>query len=72
MWYMLVVWYNMGKTPYVVWYVGGMVREKHRIRYGMLAVWHDGTVSWMYSMAKFALWYDMVQYMRSVKVEYVV
>ena len=40
--------------------VGGMVREKHGMWYGTLAVWYDGTVSWIYYMAKHRMcvvWY---------------
>ena len=53
-----------------MWYgiVGGMVREKHSMWYRTLAVWYDGTVSWICYMAKFA-WYGMFQYIRSVRVE---
>ena len=51
---MLEVWY-MRKTPYVVWYVLTVWYEKkHSIWYGTFSVWHHGTVSWMYYMAKFA------------------
>ena len=52
--------------------VDGMVREKHSIRYGMFAVWYHGTVLWVYYMAKFAWWYSVFQYIRPVRVEYVV
>ena len=54
--------------------VDGMVREKQSIWYGTFAVWYDGTMSWMsYKyMAKFAWWYGMFQYIRPVRVEYVV
>ena len=52
--------------------VDGMGREKHSIWYGTFAVWYHGTMSWMYYMAKFAWWYGMFQYIRSVRVEYVV
>ena len=52
--------------------VDGMGREKHSIWYGTFAVWYHGTMSWMYYMAKFAWWYGMFQYIRSVRVEYVI
>jgi len=52
--------------------VDGMVREKHSIWYGTFVVWYHGAMSWMYYMAKFALWYGMFQYIRSVRVENVV
>ena len=55
-----------------MWYgniVGGMVWKKHSMWYGTLAVWYDGTVSWVYCMAKFAWWFGMFQYIRSVRVE---
>ena len=44
--------YYTGKTQYM-WY-------------GKLAVSYDGTVSWIYYMAKFAWWHGMFQYIRSV------
>ena len=34
---------------------------------GTFAVWYHGTMSWMYYIAKFAWWYGMFQYKRSVK-----
>ena len=49
-----------------------MVREKHSIWYGTFAVWYHGTVSWVYYVAKFAWWYGMFQYIKFVRVEYVV
>ena len=52
--------------------VDGMAREKHSIWYGTFAVWYHGSMSWMYYMAKFAWWYGMFQYIRSVRVEYIV
>ena len=52
--------------------VGAMVREKCSMWHGTLAVWHDGTVSWIYYMAKFAWWYGMFQFIRPNRVEYVV
>ena len=45
-----------GKNTVRMWYdgiVGGMVRERHSMWYGMLAVWYDGAVSWIYYMANF-------------------
>ena len=40
--------------------------------YGMLVVWYDGTVWWVYYMAKYCLvvWYVSVYIIRSVRVEY--
>ena len=68
-----MVYENIGKPPYVgIVCVDGMGREKHSIWYGTFAVWYHGTMSWMYYMAKFAWWYGMLQYIRSVRVEYVV
>ena len=40
--------------------VGGMIREKHSIWYGTLAVWYDGTVSWIYDMTIHRMWYGIV------------
>ena len=40
--------------------------------YDVLVVCYDVTVWWMCYMAKFAWWYGMFQYIRSVRVEYVV
>ena len=68
------IWY-MGRTPYILCdmvCVDGMAREKYCLWYGTFAVWYHGTVSWMCYMAKFAWWYGMFQYIRSVRVEYVV
>ena len=69
-------WYGiyMGKAPYICGMVcvGGMVREKHSMWYGTLAVWYDGTVPLIYQTAKFPWWYGMFQYIKSVRVEYVV
>ena len=70
-----VVWYGWrhgtGNTQYGAWYgkytVCGMVREIHSMWHGTLAVWYDGTVSWIYYMAKFAWWYGMFLYIRSVR-----
>ena len=75
-WDMLVVWYK-GKTSYQVCgmvCVDGMVRENTvpGICYGTFAVWYHVTVSWVYYMAKFTWWYGMFQYIRPVRVEYVV
>ena len=53
----------------VCWWYDG-IREK-TLWYGMLAVWYDGTVSWTYFIPKFARWHGMFQYIRSVRVEYV-
>ena len=74
--YVICWWYGIwayGKTT-----VCGMVciygvgRENHSIWYGAFAVWDNSTISWMYSMATFAWWYGMCQYIKSVTVEYVV
>ena len=52
--------------------VDGMVRGKHSLLYGTFAVWYNGTVSWMYYKANFAWCYGLFQYVRPVRVEYVV
>ena len=74
--YGICSWYSIweyGKTTVCgMDCVDGMGREKHSIWYGTFAVWYHGTMSWMYYMAKFAWWYGMFQYIRSVRVEYVV
>ena len=69
-WY--VIWEYGRTTVCGMVCVDGMVREKHSIWYGTFAVWYHGTMSWMYYMAKFAWWYGMFQYIRSVRVKYVV
>ena len=56
-----ICWYGLWKkhrTCYGI--VGGMVREKHSMWYGTLAVCYDGTVSWIYSMTKHRMWYGIV------------
>ena len=56
MWYIygILAVCGTGKTEYIyMWY-------------GKLAVSYDGTVSWIYYMAKFAWWHGMFQYIRSV------
>ena len=77
-WYVLTVWYGentvygMVRLRYGMVCVDGMVQEKHSIWYGTFAARYHGTVSWMYYMAKCAWWYGTFQYIRSVRVEYVV
>ena len=52
-----MVYGNMGKPQYVVWYVLTVWYGKtDSILYGTFAVWYYGTMSWMHYMAKFA-WY---------------
>ena len=58
MWYGTCWHYGTGKTQYMVRHVCGMVP------------WYD--VVHVFYMAKFAWWYGMFQYKRSVRVEYVV
>ena len=47
--------YSIWLNTICMWYgvVGGIVRGKHSMWYGTLAVWYDGTVSWIYYLAKF-------------------
>ena len=77
----MVCWYGMMvrfdtlygkiKVCYMVcWWYG--IWEKQGMWYGVLVVWYDGTMWWMYYMAKLARWYGMFQYIRGVRVEYVV
>ena len=71
-----ICWYGIreyGKTTECgMVCVDGMRGEKHSIWYVTFVVWYHGTMSWMYFMAKFAWWFGMFQYIRSVRVEYVV
>ena len=70
-----MVYGNMGKPQYVVWYVLTVWHEKNTVPgiwYDTFAVRYHGTMSWMYYMAIFAWWYGILQYIRSVRVEYVV
>ena len=36
--------------------------------YGMLVVWYDGTVSWIYYMAKLVVWYVSVYKVREGRI----
>lgn len=63
------VLYAWKKHGMFIWYIGGTVWWYVY----MLVVWYDGTVSWMYYMVKLACcWYNMFQYIRSLRVKYVV
>ena len=83
-WYssMGMVWYVVqygvwcGTVCHIEWwyglFCGYTIWNNHGMWYGMLMVWYDGTMWWIYYMAEIAWWYAMFQCIRSVRVEYVV